>query len=137
MIYDPPVIVPDKEPDYVLPDETDRSKTDKKEALGRNQLKKVVINFKTYGIRKAKATWIHLRKIVNLGAQNVKREYPTIDELNRHFIDKHRKLKCKDCGKTFQKPRSYQKHLYAHNVKKAQVYNLRKRLQFLEPPKNA
>ena len=32
-------------------------------------------------------------------------------------MDKHRKLKCQDCGKTFQKPRSYQKHLYVHIAK--------------------
>ena len=38
----------------------------------------------------------------------------TIVELNEHFISKHWKLKCPDCGKTFTKPRSYQKHMYLH-----------------------
>ena len=38
----------------------------------------------------------------------------TIAELNEHFTDKHRKLKCQDCEKTFTKPQSYQKHLYLH-----------------------
>ena len=40
--------------------------------------------------------------------------FSTIAELNDHFIGKHRKLACKDCDKSFDKPRSYQKHLYAH-----------------------
>ena len=44
--------------------------------------------------------------------------FNTIAELNDHFISKHRKLTCKDCDKTFDKPRSYEKHLYIHKSAK-------------------
>ena len=40
--------------------------------------------------------------------------FNTIAELNDHFISKHRNISCKDCDKTFDKPRSYEKHLYIH-----------------------
>ena len=44
--------------------------------------------------------------------------FNTIAELNDHFISKHRKLTCKVCDKSFNKPRSYQKHLYIHKDSK-------------------
>ena len=44
--------------------------------------------------------------------------FHTIAELNTHFISKHRKLTCKMCDKSFNKPRSYQKHLYDHKDSK-------------------
>ena len=44
--------------------------------------------------------------------------YSTIAKLNDHFISKHRKLTCKVCDKSFNKPRSYQKHLYVHKDSK-------------------
>ena len=44
--------------------------------------------------------------------------FNTIAELNDHFISKHRKLTCKVCDKSFNKPHSYQKHLYIHKDSK-------------------
>ena len=44
--------------------------------------------------------------------------FNTIADLNDHFISKHRKLACKDCDKAFDKPRSYEKHLYIHKSTK-------------------
>ena len=44
--------------------------------------------------------------------------FNTIAELNDYFISKHRKLTCKDCDKTFDKPQSYEKHLYIHKSAK-------------------
>ena len=44
--------------------------------------------------------------------------FNTIAELNDHFISKHQNISCKDCDKTFDKPRSYEKHLYIHKQSK-------------------
>ena len=40
--------------------------------------------------------------------------FDSISYLNEHFINKHRKLKCDDCEKSFSKPRSFMKHKYQH-----------------------
>ena len=44
--------------------------------------------------------------------------FDTVLELNDHFISKHRKLQCPDCDKSFNKPRSYHKHMYMHKTAK-------------------
>ena len=44
--------------------------------------------------------------------------FDSIASLNDHFIDKHRKLKCEDCKKSFDKPRSFTKHKYQHKQSK-------------------
>ena len=44
--------------------------------------------------------------------------FSSISELNDHFIKKHRKLKCDNCEKSFDKPRSYTKHRYQHKQSK-------------------
>ena len=118
VIYDIPETVPNKDPDYVLLDETEHSKDDvvEKKKPKTKPTKKVVIKFKTYGIKKHKQPG-YIAKNHKFKCAKCDKVFLTIDELNRHFMDNHWKLKCKDCGKTFQKPRSYQKHLYSHNVK--------------------
>ena len=118
VIYDTPKVVPDKDPDYVLPDETELSKDVKtgKKKTKTKTTKKVVIKFKTYGIKKRKQPK-YIANSRKFKCAKCDKMFLTIDALNRHFMDNHRKLKCKYCGKTFQKPRSYQKHLYSHTVK--------------------
>ena len=118
VIYETPKLVPEKDPDYVLPDETEHSKGDEvgKKKPKTKQTKKVVIKFKTYGIKKRKQPG-YIASNRKFKCAKCDKVFLTIDALNRHFIGNHRKLKCQDCGKTFQKPRSYQKHLYSHNVK--------------------
>ena len=118
VIYDPPKAGPEKDPDYILPDETEHPKDD---AIEDNKPKtkpprKVVIGFKTYGIRKHKQPG-YIAKNRKFKCPKCDKLFLTIKELNQHFLDNHQKLKCKDCDKTFQKPRSYKKHLYSHNVK--------------------
>ena len=44
--------------------------------------------------------------------------FSSILELNDHFLAKHRKLKCDNCEKSFEKPRSYAKHKYQHKQSK-------------------
>ena len=44
--------------------------------------------------------------------------FDSIIGLNDHFINKHRNLKCSECDKSFDKPRSHQKHMYLHKKAK-------------------
>ena len=44
--------------------------------------------------------------------------FDSISSLNDHFIEKHRKLKCDDCERSFDKPRSFTKHRYQHKTSK-------------------
>ena len=72
--------------------------------------KRVVTGFKIYGIRKPKLN----TKCRKFRCVRCKRLFDSVGELNEHFINKHRRLKCNQCGKLFDKPRSYEKHQYAH-----------------------
>ena len=100
VIYDPV-----KDYGVTLPDNTpedDEVKTPVK--------KRVVTGFRTYGIRKPKLN-IKCRKF---RCVRCKKLFDSVCELNEHFIKNHRRLKCNQCGKVFSKPRSYEKHQYAH-----------------------
>ena len=71
------------------------------------------LHIKKLSLRKAKPTKKvhHLFRCVKCTTL-----FNTIAKLNDHFINKHRNISCKDCDKTFDKPRSYEKHLYAHKL---------------------
>ena len=93
-IYDPPE----------LPDRTDLELEVNKPIKGKLQITKLIL-------RKPKKKTHHKRMFKCVRCSFLCK---TIEELNEHFIGKHRNLKCSDCNKSFNKPRSYQKHLYLH-----------------------
>ena len=100
VIYEPPKCASSR-----LPDET-KDEDDVKTPVRR----RVVIGFRTYGIRKPKLN-TKTRKFRCVKCKNL---FNSVANLNKHFIERHRRLKCIQCGKEFSKPRSYEKHKYAH-----------------------
>ena len=116
--YVPPK--PDADPDYTLPDETDVpdqiEEPELKPTPKQRPKLKLVLGFKTYGIKKPKKPKYvsQNRKFRCVKCDSL---FMSIDKLNEHFINNHRKLKCPDCSKTFTKPRSLTKHRYSHNIK--------------------
>ena len=89
VIYDTPKPEPGKDPDYDLLDKTEHSNEDTVD----NKLKvkpsrKVVIGFKTYGIRKHEQPG-YIAKNRKFKCVKCDKLFPTIDELNQHFMDKH------------------------------------------------
>ena len=78
VIYDIAETVPDKDPDYILPDETELSKDndDEEKKPQIKPTKRVVIKFKTYGIKKRKEP---------------------------NYVTKNRKFKCAKCDQVFLK----------------------------------
>ena len=103
VIYDPV-----KDFGIPLPDET-QDEDDVKTPVKR----RVVTGFRTYGIRKPKLK----TKTRKFHCVKCKKLFDTVAELNEHFIERHRRLKCTQCGKVFSKPRSYEKHKYTHASK--------------------
>ena len=92
---------------YTPPKLQDRTDSSKKTAI------KGKLHIKKLSLRKAKPTkkdhcLFRCVKCTTL--------FNTIAELNDHFINKHWNISCKGCDKTFDKPRSYEKHLYAHKL---------------------
>ena len=85
------------------------------------------LHIKKLSLRKAKPTekGHHLFRCVKCTTL-----FNTIAELNDHFINKHRNISCKDCDKTFDKPRSYEKHLYAHKLSRLICNTCGKRFAF-------
>ena len=98
----------DQDSGVKLPDDTQEDEDTKTPVK-----KRVVTGFKIYGIRKPKQK-IKGRKF---RCVRCKQLFDSVGELNDHFINKHRRLKCNQCGKLFNKPRSYEKHQYAHASK--------------------
>ena len=92
---------------YTLPKLLDRTDTPKK-TKGKLHIKKLSL----HKAKPAKKGWRLFRCI------KCHMLFNTIAELNDHFINKHRKLACKVCDKSFDKPCSYQKHLYVHKESK-------------------
>ena len=72
--------------------------------------RQVVTGFCTYGICKPKLQ----TKTRKFRCVKCKKLFDTVAELNEHFLERHRWLKCTQCEKVFSKPRSYEKHKYMH-----------------------
>ena len=88
MLFEPPT----------LPDETITDNAKK----GKLQIKKI-------SLKKARPKRNRIFKCAKCVST-----FDSIAGLNDHFIEKHCKLKCEDCKRSFDKPRSFTKHKYQH-----------------------
>ena len=94
-----------------LPDETTGEKpqtnTDQPVDEKSNKNKKGVFTTKTITIRRARDPRMFKCSMC------VSR-FPSLKELNAHYIQNHRSVNCDICGKTFSTPSSLRKHRYTH-----------------------